>query len=109
MTTAPKLITVLINLITTLIEGLLVLRIILKLFGASTAASFVRWIYETSEPLLTPFVGMFPSPRLTSGFVVEFSSLFALMIYAFIGYLAAEMLETLIYYARERQEKNAKK
>ena len=103
----PKIIAALINLIINLIEGILSLRIILKLFGAATAAPFVRWIYETSEPLLAPFIGIFPSPSLTGGFVLEFSALFALMIYTFLGYAATEALETLIYHARERKGKEA--
>ena len=108
MTTPPKLIAVLINLVTSLIEGLLGLRIILKLFGASTAAPFVRWVYETTQSLLAPFIGMFPSPKLPEGFVIEFSVLFALMVYAFIGYLATELLETLIYYGSQREKSDKK-
>jgi len=108
MTTPPKLIAVLINLVTSLIEGLLGLRIILKLFGASTAAPFVRWVFETTQPLLAPFIGMFPSPKLPEGFVIEFSALFALMVYTFIGYLATELLETLIYYGSQRKEDDKK-
>ena len=85
----------LISFILNLVEGLLMLRIILKLFGASMAAPFVTWAYETTQPLLTPFIGMFPSPLLTGGFIIEFSSLFALIVYAFVGYLAVELVETL--------------
>jgi|SRR3989338_5820657 len=108
MTKPPQLIALLINIVTNLVEGLLGLRIILKLFGASTSAPFVTWIYETTQPLLTPFIGMFPSPRLTDGFVIEFSSLFALMVYALIGYLATELLETLIYYGSQRDKTDKK-
>ena len=108
MTTPPKLIAVLINLVTSLIEGLLGLRIILKLFGASTAAPFVRWVFETTQPLLAPFIGMFPSPKLPEGFVIEFSVLFAFMVYTFIGYLATELLETLIYYGSQREKSDKK-
>lgn len=70
-----------------IVEFLLSLRIILKLFGASPTAPFVSWIYETTQPLLVPFIGAFPSPRLEGGFIIEFSSLFALIVFAFIGYL----------------------
>ena len=86
----------LINLISNLIELLLGLRIILKLFGASTASSFVAWVYETTQPLLGPFIGMFPSPRIEGGFIIEFSSLFALIVYVFVAYLAAELVEAVI-------------
>ncbi len=104
----PQLIAFLISVVANLIEGLLGLRIILKLFGASTSAPFTAWIYETTQPLLTPFIGIFPSPRLTGGFVIEFSSLFALTVYAFISYLAIELIETLIHYGSQR-ERNDKK
>lgn len=79
-----------------LVELLISLRIILKLFGASTAAPFVQWVYETTAPLLQPFLGMFPSPNLTGGFVLEFSAIFGLMVYAFIGYLLLEVLDVLM-------------
>lgn len=69
------------------IELLLSIRILLKFFGASTVAPFVSWVYETTQPLLTPFIGAFPSPRLEGYFVIEFSSLIALVFFAFIGYL----------------------
>lgn len=75
------------NTILGIIEFLLGFRVILKLFGASPSAPFVRWIYETTQPLLSPFIGAFPSPRIEGGLIIEFSSLFALVVFAFIGYL----------------------
>ncbi len=86
-------------------EFVIGMRIILKLFGASPRASFVTWVYENSAPLLQPFMGMFPSPALTSRFVIEFSALFALLAYAFIGYIINEMI--LIYI--RQQETNEQK
>jgi uncharacterized protein YggT (Ycf19 family) len=104
LTTPPQFLITFITLATNLVEGLLSLRIVLKLFGASTNATFVRWVYETTDPLLTPFIGMFPSPTLTDGVVIEFSSLFALMAYAFIGYILIEIMNTLIYQSNQRIE-----
>lgn len=89
----------LVQIITTIVEMLLMLRIVLKLFGANTAAPFVDWVYQTTQPLLTPFEGMFPSPSLTGGFIIEFSTLFALLTYAFISYLllyALGLIETSV-------------
>lgn len=76
-----------------IIEFLLSIRLLLKLLGASTKAPFVMWVYETTKPLLTPFEGMFPTSTLPTGLVLEMSTLFALMTYAFIGFL----LESAIY------------
>ncbi len=91
----PQLIALLGNVLISFIEGVISLRIVLKLMGASTAAPFVRWVYDTSRPLLSPFEGMFPSSQLAGPFTIEFSALFALFIYVFIGYLFQELLEYL--------------
>jgi hypothetical protein len=104
----PKFLITIINFIINLVEGLIGLRIVLKLFGASTTASFTRWVYETSDQLISPFIGMFPSPRLSGGFIIEFSALFALLVYAFIAYLIIAIIETLSYQADERLKKNKK-
>jgi uncharacterized protein YggT (Ycf19 family) len=81
------------DLIIGIIEFLLSLRILLKLLGASSSAPFVQWVYETTRPLLAPFEGMFPTSTLPVGFVLEVSTLFALITYAFVGVL----LESVIH------------
>lgn len=84
-----------IQVITTLVELLLSLRIVLKLFGANPITPFTQWIYETTEPLLTPFSGMFPSPALEGVFVIEFSTLFALIVYLLAGNLLLELVRRI--------------
>jgi uncharacterized protein YggT (Ycf19 family) len=79
-----------------LIEGLLGLRILLKFLGASSQAPFVNWTYETTNPLLSPFEGIFPTSTLSGGFVLEASALFALIIYAFFGFLIESVINYLI-------------
>lgn len=74
-------------------EVIITLRIVLKILGANTAAPFVLWIYDTSKPLLAPFTGMFPSENISGGFIIEFSALFALVIYALVSYLIEELIE----------------
>lgn len=98
----PIIIINLINIITTIIEALLGLRIILRFFGASTSAPFVDWVYQTTAPLLAPFSGMFPSPLMSGGFVIEFSALFAAIAYALLGYLVMELVRSVIYYGHLR-------
>jgi len=82
----------LISIIITVVEILLGLRLILKLFSANQNAAFVSWIYGTTEPLLAPFEGMFPT-AVEQGFVLEFSTLFAILIYALVGWLLAELID----------------
>lgn len=83
----------LVDVIFTIILGFLALRVILKLFGASAAAPFAQWIYATSDPLLTPFVGMFPAPTIDGLFVIEFTALFALVIYAMLQALILRLID----------------
>jgi uncharacterized protein YggT (Ycf19 family) len=85
----------LIGLVTDIIVGLLGLRILLKLLGASTVAPFVTWVYETTKPLLTPFQGMFPSPDLAPRLTLEFSAIFAIIAYSFIGYLITDIIRIM--------------
>ena len=78
-----------------LIEILLIFRFVLKLLGASVGSSFVSWIYVTSQPLLQPFLFAFPTPKISDGFVLEFTTLFAIFAYAFCGYIAQELLRII--------------
>lgn len=75
-----------------LVEALLVFRFLLKLLGANAATPFVNWIYETSAPLINPFIGAFPSPKLEGIFVFEFSTLFALLVYMIVYIIIAELI-----------------
>jgi len=75
-----------------LISVLLVFRFILKLMAANPASPFVTWIYDTTGPLLNPFELAFPTPKVTGGFILEFTTLFAIFTYTFIGYLVQELL-----------------
>jgi uncharacterized protein YggT (Ycf19 family) len=83
------------DMIISLIEFLLSLRILLKLLGASAHAPFVQWVYETTRPLLAPFEGMFPTSTLPIGLVLEISTLFALITYAFLGFLLESAIHQL--------------
>jgi hypothetical protein len=74
------------------IEIALGLRFVLKLLGANPSAGFVDWVYATTAPLLEPFAGMFPSPVLERGFILEFSTLFAMLAYAVLGWLIVELV-----------------
>ncbi|MCL5411841.1 MAG: YggT family protein [Patescibacteria group bacterium] len=74
-----------------ILEGLLILRFILKLSAANPYNNFVGWIYSTTYPLVAIFEGVFPSPS-ADGATIEIPSLVAmviliLVIYAIVGFL----------------------
>lgn len=92
----------LINLVVGVVEAILGFRFILKLFGANSGAPFVRWIYDMSRPLLQPFAGMFPSPVTDGRYVLEFTTLFAILVYALVAYLLTELLRSLHWAVEHR-------
>lgn len=77
-----------------ILEAFLGLRFILKLFGANAGTPFVQWIYDTSAPMLAPFAGIFPT-RISDGFIFEFSTLFAMIIYAVIYMLILALVRLI--------------
>lgn len=92
---------VLVNVVVVAIEFFLGIRFLLRLFGANPAAPFVQWIYDMTQPLLVPFNNIFPTSRV-EGFVFDFTTLFALLVYVFIGYLVMELIAYLNYSGRSR-------
>lgn len=86
----------LINLVIGLVEGILALRVILRLFGASSSVPFVSWVYDTSSELMAPFAGIFPTASVSPGFAIDFSALFAMIVYAIIGYLLKLLVDYVV-------------
>ncbi len=83
----------LVNIVFSIVEFSLGVRILLRLFGANPNTPFVAWVYEMTSPLLYPFSGIFPNPTIRGGFVLEMASLFALLVYGFIAYLIAALID----------------
>ena len=55
-------VTRIVTLLFTVLEVLLLLRFILKLFGANAQQPLVSGLYRFTEPLVRPFQGIFPEP-----------------------------------------------
>lgn len=52
----------------------------------NAGAPFVVWLYGITAPLVAPFAKILPDWKL-SGYVVDFATLVALIVYAVAGYL----------------------
>ena len=74
------------------IETLLAFRIILKLFAANPYSGFTSLIYALSDPFALPFYGIF---RITavSGSVLEWTTLFAMIVYLILAYGLVELIK----------------
>ena len=79
------------------LEILIVLRIILKLIGANPDNPTVALIYGFTALFLIPFAGLIKSPEI-NGMILETSSIFAIVIYA----LTAVAFEKLIWLLSSR-------
>ena len=60
---------------------ILLIAFVLRLTGASTDASFTRWIYRSSESAMRPFRGIFPVKEVGDASVLDASLLLGAVAY----------------------------
>ena len=95
METAGRLVEGLVSFFMILVEGFLGLRFLFRLLSANPDNAFVGWIYDMSAELLAPFRGIFPPAVIEDRFVVEFSTLFAMLAYALLAYLVYALISAV--------------
>lgn len=81
----------LVNFAGLIIELLLVFRFVFRFFVVNPNTPFVAWIHRLTAPLVAPFARILPDLKY-SGFVVDFSTLTALVVYAVAAYLILLLL-----------------
>ncbi len=79
-----------------ILEGLLGLRFLMKLFAANPGSPIAAFIYSLSEFFLSPFHGLTITPA-AYGIVLEISTLFAMLIYALIGWAVERLIWLILY------------
>jgi uncharacterized protein YggT (Ycf19 family) len=82
--------TKILNIIVSIVQILIGLYIVLKMFGAALVP-FVRWVYAINSPLLSPFQGIFDPVRFMNDYILDLSAVFALIIYSAVGYLLIKL------------------
>lgn len=70
------------------LEILLLLRWLMRLFGANPENQIAQFIYALSRPFVAPFSNLFPEPLQT----VEINTLVAMGVYALLAWLVAQFL-----------------
>jgi hypothetical protein len=78
-----------------ILEGLIGLRILLKLIGANPESLLVALIYGVTSLFLFPFTGLV-QPQTLGSMVLEISSMFAVVVYALIAALVEKII-TLVF------------
>ena len=75
-----------INFVVGIVELLLIFRLIFEFLAVNTGTPFVAWLYGFTAPLVAPFAKILPNWKF-SGFVVDFATVAALIVYAIVGYV----------------------
>ncbi len=83
-----------INFLLGVVEGFLLLRFILRLMGANTAAAFTQFVYGVSDLFMAPFNYIFPRTAADE-FVLEWSVLLAMAVYYLLAYLIKRLVMVL--------------
>ncbi|HEV2391131.1 MAG TPA: YggT family protein [Verrucomicrobiae bacterium] len=84
-----------INVVLSIVALLLTFRLIFKFLVVNTGTPFVAWLYGVTAPLVAPFSKILPNWKF-SGFVVDFATVAALIVFA----LAGSLLLMLFPYSR---------
>lgn len=79
-----------VNIVVGVIEFLLSLRFIFKFFTFNPGTPFVAWLYSTTAGLVSPFARILPDLKL-GGFVIDFTTLVALIVYVLVGQLILQI------------------
>jgi len=77
-----------------ILEGLIGLRIMLKVVADNPQHPFARLIYEVTGPFLAPFAGLTPTSA-ANGLALEVHSIFAVFVYPLISVLVERLIWNL--------------
>lgn len=78
------------------IDGLLLIRLVLKLLGANTMAPFTQWVYNVTDFFLAPFRNLLPAIG-TDHSVLEMSVIIAILVYALIAWVLARLMAIIFF------------
>lgn len=84
---------------TGIVEGLIGLRVVLRMMAANPGNPFANFIYTISGLFLWPFQTLVSNPS-SEGVVLEISSIIAMMVYLLLAWVFVELLWLLL--GRER-------
>ena len=82
-----------------LIEGLLAIRLVLKLLGANPQAGFTNFVYGLTDFFMAPFRNLLPAVDTgsSSGAVLETSVVIAIIVYALIAWVLARLIVIMFF------------
>jgi hypothetical protein len=79
-----------------ILEGLIGLRVFLKLIAANPRNPFANLLYQFTALFLWPFRGLTADPS-GGGIVLEVNSLIAMMVYGLLGWVIVRLIWLIFY------------
>jgi uncharacterized protein YggT (Ycf19 family) len=81
------------------IDGLLLIRLVLKLLGANPHAGFASFIYGFTDFFMAPFRNLLPAvgSGSSSGAVLETSVVIAIIVYALLAWVLARLIVIMFF------------
>jgi len=86
----------LIYLVFGVIDGLLLIRMVLKLLGANPHTGFSNWLYSVTDVFLVPFKNLLPTIGNEQS-QLEMSLVIAVLVYALIGWAIGRLFAIVFY------------
>jgi YggT family protein len=90
-------VTALIGFMFTILEGLIGLRVVLKLIDANSKNAFASFVYNITALFVAPFAGLVGNPAL-GGNVLEITSIVALIVYALLAAVLIRLVWLAFYH-----------
>jgi hypothetical protein len=78
---------------TSLIEGLIIVRILLSILARNSSHTVIRWVNDTSTMFIAPFEGIVPSVLVIDNLEIALTPLIALVFYAIVGFVLSELVK----------------
>jgi uncharacterized protein YggT (Ycf19 family) len=77
------------------IEGMIALRVLLRLMGANPQNPFAEVVYGLTRPFLLPFATLANQPRVED-LVLEVNSIVAMLVYGLIAWVIVQGIRILL-------------
>ena len=77
----------------TLIEAIIVIRILLSFFVTQSTHVFVQWVRTFSDIFISPFRGIVSSTLVIDSTEIVLTPVIALIFYAILGFVISELIK----------------
>lgn len=84
-----------------ILEGLIGLRVLLKLIAANPANPLASFLYKLTDLFLWPFQGLTITPQ-AQGMVLEIPAIIAMFVYALVGWALVRLVWLIFYQPSSR-------